>query len=155
MKMKNKRGERLKRYLSLEVAIEYKACLYFFCIMFFYCVYLMCNQIYLAHVVHMFEMILTAYCMGYIQVYLFGNFDEAEKISRRNGLYTVFCTCLYGASSYLMNWFGRSPGATLLFLIYMALIYLCVYLGNKIKRIVDTEHLNQMLTEFKKGDSCV
>lgn len=151
--MKNKAKEKLKRYLGWEVAIEYKACLYFFCIMFFYCVYLLWNKIYLAHVVHMFEMILTAYFMGYLQVYLFGNFDEAENISRREVLYGIFCICLYGGASYVMGWFERSPIATLLFLIYMALVYLCVYLCNKVKRMVDTEHLNQMLAEFKKGDS--
>jgi len=33
----------------------------------------------------------------------------------------------------------------------MLLLFFCIYLINKAKRMVDTEKLNGMLTEFKKG----
>ena len=51
--MKNKMIKGFKKYLSEEIAIEYKACLYFFAILFFYCVYLIYNGIYSAKILHM------------------------------------------------------------------------------------------------------
>lgn len=148
--MKSKWKERIRRYLSLEIAIEYKSCLYFSCIMFFYFVYLMVQKIFYANVVNMFEMILTAYGIVYIQVYLLGNFDEGEQLGRRNALYMISCTCLYAGASFLLNWFGRESAVTALFFVYMLFVYFFVFLCNKIKRIVDTENLNKMLNEYKK-----
>lgn len=150
--MKSRFKRKLKRIISLEIAIEYKSCLYFACVIFFYFVYLLCNKIYSAKVLHMFEIILTAYLNVYIQVYVFRNFDEADRIGKRDALGIFFCTCLYTAASYLLNWYERGAGVTLLFFLYMLLLYFCVYLCNKIKRIIDTENLNRMLTEFKKGE---
>ncbi len=148
--MKNKWKEKIKRYLSLEIAIEYKSCLYFACIMFFYCVYLMGQKIFYANVVNMFEMILTAYGIGYIQVYLLDNFDEGEQLGRKNTLYMIFCTCLYTGASFLFNWYGREIVVSAMFFAYMLIVYFFVFLCNKIKRIVDTENLNKMLNEYKK-----
>ena len=52
-------GSRLRsgflRYLRDEIAIEYKSCLYFFAILFFYCVCLVCRGIYSADMLHMAE----------------------------------------------------------------------------------------------------
>lgn len=148
----NKRWESFKKLLSREIVIEYKACLYFCCIIFFYFVYLLCRRTYLASVVFLFEMILTAYAAGYVQVYLFHNSDEAEQLEKKDILGILFCTFLYGGVSYGFAWFGRSIIATLLFLVYMLFVHYCVYLLNKIKRAIDTENLNRMLTEFKKDN---
>lgn len=148
--MRNSGWESFKRILSREVVIEYKACLYFACIVFFYFAYLLCQGVYLASMAFLFEMILTAYGAGYAQVYLFHNSDEAERLGGRDILGIIFCTSLYGGASYALAWFDRNLAATLLFLVYMLFVHYFVYLANKIKRAVDTENLNRMLTEFKK-----
>ena len=148
--MRNSGWESFKRILSREVVIEYKACLYFACIVFFYFAYLLCQGVYLASMAFLFEMILTAYGVGYAQIYLFHNSDEAERLEGRDILGIIFCTSLYGGASYVLAWFDRSFAATLLFLVYMLFVHYFVYLANKIKRAVDTENLNKMLTEFKK-----
>lgn len=152
--MKSKGWEKFKKLLSREIVIEYKACLYFSCILFFYFVYLLCQGTDLASIVFLFEMILTAYVAGYIQICLFHNSDEAEELEKKDILGILFCTLLYGGASYGFAWFDRNLTAALLFLAYMLFVHYCVYLLNKIKRAIDTENLNKMLNEFKK-DNCV
>lgn len=148
--MEHKEVKGFKRYLRDEIAIEYKACLYFFAILFFYCVYLICNGIYAASIRHMFEMILATYIMGYLQVYGFFNFDEAEKLSGREAAALFFCTGLYTTASFCFRWFERNTVVTGIFFFYVLFMYWCAYLVNKIKRTIDTENLNKMLKEYKK-----
>ena len=62
-----------ERYLTQEIGIEFKACLYFFAILFFYCMYRLVQGIFDASMLHMAEMILAAYIIGYLQVYVFRN----------------------------------------------------------------------------------
>lgn len=150
--MRNKLIRGFKRYLSDEIAIEYKACLYFFAILFFYCVYLIYNGIYSASILHMSEIILTTYIVGYLQVYGLYNFDEAEKLSGREAAALFLCSGLYTAVSFFSGWFGQSMAVTGLFFFYMLFMYWCAYLVNKIKRTIDTENLNKMLKEFKESD---
>ena len=142
-----------KKYFSVEIAIEYKACLYFYAIVFFYCVCLALKGRFQADVLHMCEIILTTYLMGYLQVYLLDNFDEAETLGKREAVYILICTAIYTTASYLFGWFGRSPIATLIFFGFIAFAYWCVYLINKIKRNIDTENLNDMLDQYKKAGS--
>lgn len=150
--MKNKWVYHFENYLSNEIAIEYKACLYFFAILFFHTVYLWMQGIYDVRMIIMCEMILSTYAMGYLQVYVFHNFDEAEHIGKKEILEILTCSCLYTGASYLLRWFDRSRVATGFFFAFMILGYVCVYLINKVKRKIDTENLNRMLTEFKKGE---
>lgn len=142
-----------KRYFSAEIAIEYKSCLYFFAILFFYCVCLACRGIFQASMLHMGEIILTTYLMGYLQVYVLGNFDEAEKLGKREALYILLCTAIYTGLSYLFGWFEKNTAVTFAFFLFIAFAYWCVYLINKIKRAIDTENLNQMLTRYKESES--
>ncbi|MDO5423759.1 MAG: DUF3021 domain-containing protein [Eubacteriales bacterium] len=138
--------------LSREIAIEYKACLYFCCILAFYFLWLVCRGIYEAHILYMFEMVMTAYAAGYLQVYALRNFDEAEQIGRREVFSALLCTCLYAAASYGMGWFGKTPWLTAAFGGYIFFCYFCVYLCNKVKRRIDTEKLNDLLAMYKKGE---
>lgn len=140
-----------KKYFSAEIAIEYKACLYFYAIVFFYCVCMALQGSFQASVLHMCEMILTTYLMGYLQVYLLQNFDEAENLGKREALYILICTTIYTGASYLFGWFGRSLIPTLVFFGFIGFAYWCVYLINKIKRNIDTENLNDMLDKYKKA----
>ena len=149
--MRNKLKEKFKFCLSAEVVIEYKACLYFCCILAFDCFYLMYREFYLISILHLFEMIMAAYFVGYLQIYVFHNFDEAERIDIYSVFGAVLCTGFYTGVSYLLGWFERNLAVEILFSVYMLLLYFCIYTIHKIKRAIDTEKLNGMLTEFKKG----
>lgn len=148
---KSKFIKEFKKYFSVEIAIEYKACLYFYAIVFFYCVCRALQGNFQASVLHMCEIILTTYLMGYLQVYLLQNFDEAETLGKREVLYILICTTIYTGASYLFGWFGRSLIPTLVFFGFIGFAYWCVYLINKIKRNIDTENLNDMLDKYKKA----
>lgn len=150
--MKSRLIIRFKNYLSKEIMIEYKACLYFACILFFYFAWLLSRGKYYGSILFMFEMILAAYFVGYFQVYVFQNFDEAEQIERKGVWGMIFGVCVYSAVSYLCGWFDKSIMASLLFSLYMLAVYLCVFLLNKAKRAIDTNNLNKMLSEYKKGE---
>ena len=149
--MKNRMWTWFKDYLSKEIMIEYKACLYFSCILFFYFAWLLYNRTYFGSILFMFEMILAAYFVGYLQVYVFQNFDEAEQIERKGVMGIIFGTGVYSIVSYLLGWVDRSLMASVLFSLYMLVVYLCVFWLNKAKRMIDTNNLNKMLSEFKKG----
>lgn len=149
--MRSEWKHKFQRFLSWEIAIEYKVCLYFACIIFFYSAWLVFNRNFYAGIRVIWEMILTAYAVGYMQVYLFRNFDEAEKIGIREGTSSVLCCMVYAGASYGLGWFDKNAVATLLFAVYMLVCYLCVFLCNKVKRDIDTRNLNRMLEFYKKG----
>lgn len=141
---------RFKRYLSNEIGIEFKACLYFFAILFFYSVYRLIQGSFYASILVMTEMIFTTYFMGYIQVYLLGNFDESERFGMKEGVATLFCSAVYVGLSFLWRWFDRNSTATVLFFFWVLLCYVCAFLVYKIKRDLDTAMLNRELDEFKR-----
>lgn len=144
--------EKFMHYLGAEIWIEYKACLYSYCIMVFYCIFLLCQKVYQARILIMAEMVLAAYFMGYAQVYLLKNFDESDKFGKHEIVSTLLCSVSYTLISYVLDWFGRSLLVTGLFFLFMLFSFWCVYLVNKIRRAYDTQNLNKMLAEFKKGE---
>lgn len=155
--MKKKRKLTLwERYLTKEIGIEFKACLYFFAILFFYCVYRMLGGIFDASILHMSVMIFTCYFIGYMQVYLFGNFDEADELRGKECVGMAICTLLYCLVSYIGNWFDRDIVVTLLFVAYILITYICVFFIYKTKRVIDDKKLNEDLrlfqTEHKKSE---
>lgn len=151
--MKNGRWkEKFFRYLGAEIWIEYKACLYSFCMMVFYCIYLLCIGTYWASILILFEMVVTAYFMCYVQVYLLRDFDEADRFGRHEAFSTFLCSLAYTLLSYLLKWFDRSLPATGLFFLFMLFSFGCVYLVNRIRRAYDTRNLNRLLKEFKEGE---
>lgn len=156
--MKHKKKVTLwELYLTKEIGIEFKACLYFFAFLFYYCVYRLINGVYDASILHMTELILACYIIGYIQVYLLWNFDEADTLKAKEIVGMVGCTCVYCLLSWLFNWFNKDLLVTFLFAAYILLVYVCVYLIYKYKRIIDDKKLNEDLklfqTEHKKEDS--
>jgi len=153
--MKNKKKVTLwELYLTKEIAIEFKSCLYFFAILFFYCVYRWAGGEKSADIIHMAEMILTCYVIGYIQVYLFNNFDEADHIKGREFAGLAVCTFIYCLISFLGKWFDRSAALTAGFAVYLIVVYICVILIYRSKRRIDDKRLNEELkifqTEHKK-----
>ncbi|MCM1160283.1 MAG: DUF3021 domain-containing protein [Roseburia sp.] len=140
----------LKKYLSYEVGIDFKTCIYFFMVLFFYSMYQILQGSFFASIIIMAEMLASAYIIGYIQVYLLKNFDEAEQLGRRECFSVFSCSALYTAISYILNWYGRSASATLFFFFYMIACYLSIFLAYKIKRDMETAVLNRELENFKK-----
>ena len=141
---------RFKQYLASEIGIEFKACLYFFAILFFYSMYRILQGSFFANIIVMAEMIFSTYIMGYIQVYLLGNFDEAEQLTWREILASVFCSIVYSGISFLGKWYDRNITVTVLFFCYILFCYICAFFIYKIKRDVDTAVLNHELENFKK-----
>ena len=138
-----------EKYLTKEIGIEFKACLYFFAILFFYCVYRVCNEQYNAEILHLAEMILTCYVIGYIQVYLFANFDEADKLGGKEIAGIIVCTCIYCLVSYFGSWFDKSIPVTAGLAAYLLVTYFCVFLIYRSKRRIDDKQLNEELRLFQ------
>lgn len=141
---------KFERYLAAEIEIEFKATLYFFCILFFealYCLYKGSSSIPIPIIL---EMILTCYFMGYIQVYLLNNFDEADRLGPRELFGIILCTGLYTAVSHAFGWFGQNLLVTLLFAAYIVLSYACIFLVYLVRRRLESKILNEMLQDYKK-----
>ena len=146
--MRAKKKNRLFLWLGREAGIEYKACLYFFVILFFYCCVLLINGEKSASILHMTEMILSTYIMGYIQTYLMRDFDASEKIGAAEWLFMILCSALYTAEARLFGWL--TGGMTLgLFGLYMLFAFFCVNLVNRLKRDYETKRLNSLLESYK------
>ena len=138
-----------ERYLTKEIGIEFKACLYFYALLFFYCIYRLCVGLSVAEILHMAEMILLTYIMGYIQVYLLWNFDESDHMGKKEMFGVFVCTVLYTAASYAGNWFDRNRYVTIGFAAYVIFLYVCVYFVYKCRRIIDDKILNYDLALFQ------
>lgn len=148
--MNKKKVSLFERYLTDEIGIEFKACLYFFCILFFYSVYRVVNGSWEASILHMLEMILLTYGMGYVQLFFMSNFDEGEKLGAKEICYTILCSGIYTGFSFLGKWFDRNLIATICFLLYMILAYVCAFLVYKVKRSIDGKILNEDLKAFQE-----
>ena len=151
--MLNKNKENLtkfQRYLWYEIGIEFKACLYFFIIGFFYSIYRILNGSFEANIIIMAEMILTTYAFGYIQVFLLSNFDETDGITVQSVVYIILCSFGYTGISYLFHWFDRDIFVTLIFFLFMIFAYFCAYGVYKFRRDIDTKLLNADLLTFKE-----
>ncbi len=146
--MRAKKKNRFFLWLGREAGIEYKACLYFFVILFFYCCALLIKGEKSASILHMTEMILSAYFMGYVQTYLMRDFDESEKMGAGEWLMMIICSAAYTAAARLFGWF--TGGAALgLFGLYMLFAFFCVNLVNRLKRDYETKQLNSLLESYK------
>ncbi|MGN0426972.1 MAG: DUF3021 domain-containing protein [Agathobacter sp.] len=141
-----------ERYLTKEIGIEFKACLYFYALLFFYCIFrLVCGRTD-ASIWHMAQMIFSTYVMGYLQVYVFWNFDEADALHAKEILAILVCTGIYTGVSYLCGWFDKNPLATLIFAAYVIFLYVCVFLVYRTRRQIDDKLLNDELRLFKTRD---
>ena len=145
----NKKLSLWELYLTKEIGIEFKSCLYFFSFLFFYCVYKIYNGIYDASILYMTELILICYVIGYLQVYVFWNFDEADKLGVKEIAGMLICTAIYCVSSYFFNWFDKNLFVTLLFCLYILIVYICVFYIYKSKRRIDDKKLNEDLKLFQ------
>ena len=145
---------RFERYLSKEIGVEFKACLYFFCILFFYCVCRIAEGDWNASILHMTEMIFLTYGMGFFQLLCLDNFDEGEKLGLREILYILLCVGIYTSVAWLGKWFN-GPLQLFLFTLYLCLAYVCAFWVYKIKRDLESKALNEELKEFQQRNKDV
>lgn len=138
-------------WLGKEAGIEYKACLYFYVLLFYYCCLLLTRHEYSASILHMAEMIFSAYIMGYIQVYLMRNFDESDRLGTYEWVCMLVCAGIYTALCWFLGWSMRSPAATGIFAAYILFAYICTNIVNRLKRDYDTKQLNDMLENYKNN----
>lgn len=148
--MSKKKVSRFEKYLTEEIGVEFKACLYFFCILFFYAMYRVLNGNFEASIVHMAEMILLTYGMCYVQLYFMNNFDEGERFGLKEVFYTVLCVGIYAGISYFGKWFDRNLAVTGGYAAYMMFAYVCAFLVYKAKRDIDGKLLNEDLKAFQE-----
>ena len=147
----NKPGiSKWESFLAKEIGIEFKACLYFYCILFYYCIYRLTLGSFHADILSMAEMILTTYLMGYLQVYMLSDFDESDTLHAKGWISLIFCSLLYTGVAYLGRWFCLDTAAYVAFFFYMVFAYFCAFLVYKLKRIIDEKHLNQDLKAFQE-----
>ncbi|MEX2803541.1 DUF3021 family protein [Streptococcus sp. H31] len=141
---------RWQRIFSKEVTIEYKTGVYSMCALVFIAFYECWQASYQISIFYLFELIFLAYFLAYLQVYLFHNFDEAEKLSGWGLAGLLVSSCIYGLCGLLLGWFDGSWAVSLLFTLFMAVCYLSVFAANKIKRRIDSQRLNQLLENYKE-----
>ena len=138
-----------ERYLTKEIGIEFKACLYFYAFLFFYCSYRLIIGLAVADILHMAEMIFATYIVGYLQVFILWNFDESDTLGKKEICGIIICTAIYSILSYLCSWFDRNIYVTIGFVAYLIFMYVCVYLVYKCRRKIDDKILNYDLEMFK------
>lgn len=141
-----------KDFLSKEIAIDYKTCIYALCVLIFDAGFQLWHHQYYISILFLLEMITCAYIVTYVQVYLFNDFDEAKRFSLKEWVELLACIILYDLLAYLLGWFGRGNVAWVLifFSVYLLICYFSIYIANKIKRKIDTNRLNQLLEDYKK-----
>lgn len=147
---RSKKLDKFRHVLLTEAGIEFKACLYFFAILFFYCMYRITQGSFQADMLIMAEIILTTYVMGYVQVYLLRNFEESDRLGGFEWMASILCSLIYVGVSLLFSWFDRNWLPELLFFGYVMLCYLSVFCIYYVRRHWDTEELNLELESFKK-----
>ena len=124
----NKKVSLWERYLTREIGIEFKSCLYFFAILFYYCLYRVVHGVYTADILHMTEMILLCYVIGYAQVYLFHNFDEAWKYEPREIIGFILVFNELGINSFEYY----TEDSNLLLLISSSIFLICLFANKEL-----------------------
>ncbi|MGT2666937.1 DUF3021 domain-containing protein [Streptococcus rifensis] len=140
-----------ENFLSKEIAIEYKTAIYCFCVYFFYAAYQLIQGRTTADILVLIQMVLVAYGIAQIQVFIFHNFDEADRLQGRKLLGLLVCSGLYALFAQWLNWFDQRWDVAFYFATFVALEYLTIFIANKIKRHIDSKQLNQLLKTYKQG----
>lgn len=122
----------------------------FFLILCFYCGYRWLADFTQAGIIHMLEMVLFAYAIGWVQNLLHYDFDEVDTLKIRDWTLVMISAALYAAASHFAGWFDGKIGVSIGFGFYIVCAYLCSYLVYKIKRTIDAKHLNEDLQQFQK-----
>lgn len=150
--MNRKIREFIERYLTRKIGVEIKCCVMFFMILCFYGIYRLTCGVHNADIIHMLEMVLLAYLLGWIQALLGSDFDEVDNLCAKDWAVVLAGSAIYTAASFIFGWFDRSVTFTAIFAVYMIIAYLGIFLIYKIKRAIDAKLLNDDLRQFQQRD---
>jgi len=150
--MNRKMREFVERYLTRKIGVEIKCCVMLFMILCFYSGYKLIGGTQDANIIHMLEMVLLAYLLGWIQALIGSDFDEVDKLSIKDWVVVLAGTAIYTLASFIFGWFEANLFATALFAVYMIVAYLGIFLIYKIKRAIDAKLLNDDLRQFQQRD---
>lgn len=148
----NNNTTRFEKYLFHEIGIEFKACLYFYAITFFYCCFNLLIGKTSVSILYLAEIIASTYIFGYLQIYALGGVDESNELGIREIFCILLCSSIYALESYIFKWFNQSILATVIFYFYMLLCYFCAYLVYSIRREIDEKMLNEDLQNFQSRE---
>lgn len=150
--MNNKVREFVERYLTRKIGVEIKCCVMFFMILCFYSGYRLLGGTQDANIIHMLEMVLLAYLLGWIQALIGSDFDEVDKLCIKDWAVVLAGTAIYTLASFIFGWFEANLLIAALFAVYMIIAYLGIFLIYKIKRAIDAKLLNDDLRQFQQRD---
>ncbi len=142
--------KRIKEMLLTEIGIEFKAALYFYPILFFYMGYELISDRTQLDIFSVVQMIAATYLMGFAQVYLMENFDEAECVTWKEICKAAICSAIYTGAGWLLCWFDRSVPVTIGFFFFMLVCYGCAYWLYSFRRSASTKTLNRELEAYKQ-----
>ena len=125
MSKKNNGLTGLEKYLLEEIGVEFKACIYFFCYLFFYSIYRLLGGSISASIIHMAEMIFLTYVMCYVQIYFMKNFDEGEEFKLKELLLSMLCGAIFTIASWFFGWFDKNVPVTIGFFLFVVFAYFC------------------------------
>jgi len=140
----------VEKYVTRKIGVEIACCLMFFLALCFYCGYRLIYGELNAEILHMFEMVMLAYILGWIQSLIGSDFDEADRLGIKDWAVVIAGAGIYAAASWIFGWFGRDIWAVVLFGVYMVIAYLCSYLVYAMKRAIDAKLLNVDLKQFQQ-----
>ena len=149
MSGENRKVTILEQFFSKEIGIEIKACLYFCCILAYYFIFRIIMGSWNASIIHMIEMIVATYVIGYIQLYLLSDFDEMDEFHWKVIVFSMICSGIYVLLAIFCNWFDGNIIANIVFFAFMMLCYICYFVICRAKRRIDTRLLNEELREFQ------
>ncbi len=150
--MSRKIREFIEQYLTRKIGVEIKCCVMFFMILCFYSGYRLLGGLRDASIIHMLEMVVLAYLLGWIQAIIGSDFDEVDKLCPKDWAVVLVGSAIYTLAAFGLGWFEPKPVICLLFAGYMIVAYLCLFLIYKIKRAIDAKLLNDDLRQFQQRD---
>ncbi len=145
--------EFFERYLTRKIGVEIKCCLMFFMILCYYCGYRLVFGIWDAGIIHMLEMVILAYLLGWIQALIGSDFDEVDRLCLKDWGVVIVGSSIYTLASHIFGWFEKNLIAAAFFAAYMIVTYLCIFLIYKIKRAIDAKLLNNDLRHFQQRNN--
>lgn len=148
--MSKKILEFFERYLTRKIGVEIKCCLMFFMILCFYGGYRLIAGEADASIIHMLEMVILAYLLGWIQALIGSDFDEVDKLKAKDWAVVLIGSSVYTAVSFILGWFEKNLIVTAVFAGYMIVTYLCIFLIYTMKRAIDAKLLNDDLKHFQQ-----
>lgn len=139
----------VEMYITRKIGVEIKCCLMFFMILCYYCSYRLIGGVSYAHIPHMLEMVMIAYLLAWAQSLIRADFHEVEKLRAKEWGFIVASCVIYVIVSLILGWYDQNIAVTIVFAVYMLVVYLCIFWIYKIKRVIDAKLLNADLKHFQ------